>query len=304
MRSARFASSVGVLAAVCLSWVPAGAMPNEGWAPRLPVVDSGANEFNPAADGVYVAWTANTFRRQGHYDVYFSLNGGPRQRVNPSGTQASAGGIDGTELVYTEFTRDGADLVLYELATETRLPTPFGVNTGRYEFNPTNSGDHLLFERDRFRRRAKVERVVLHDTSTDAETILATEERGHKFLGAGQVNGNWAVYFRCGTLVCDVFRYDIANDETVRVPNGDRKQQYAPSVSDTGVVYFVRSPPACGRNVRFMTWDGASAPTRFLDLPEGRDTRDIFFDDTSSSLYYERIRCWDFASDIYNEPAP
>ncbi len=290
------------VALIGASGLPAAAAPYAGAMPRVPVVVGGAFEYAPAADGDYVAWTANTFQRPGRYNVYFSQGGGPRQRVNPAGIEAETGGIDGTELIYSEFTRDGSDLVLYDMATETVLPTPAGVNTGREEFGASNSGDYLLFDRDRFSRRQRVERIVLHNTVTGAETILAESTRAHKYLASGQVNGNWAVYFKCGTLVCNVFRYDIGSEETRKVPNAGNKQQYASSVSDEGIVYFLRSPPRCGQNVRIMSWDGASDPSVFLDLPDHQDSFDTFFDDAASSLYYQRIRCGPFTSDIFSEP--
>lgn len=303
MRRTRLALSFFSVAMILASGLPAAALPHRAFTRHPPVIDSGANEFTPAADGAYVAWSANTFNRPGSYNVYFSQGGGPKQRVNPPGTEASMGGIDGTELIYTEFT-DKADLVLYDMATETTLPIPSGVNTARFELNPSNSGDYLLFDRDRFARRHRLERIVLHNTMTDAETILAETEAAHKFLLSGQVNGDWAVYFLCGTRVCNVFRYDIMNDETSMVPNPGNKQQYASSVSEGGVVYFVRSGVQCGQNVRYMTWDGATDPTVFLDFPDGRDSFDSFFDDSASSLYFERIRCRGFTSDIFIEPAP
>ena len=176
------------------------------------------------------------------------------------------------------------------------------MNTRRHEANPTNSGDYLLFDRDRFAPRNEVESIVLHNTMTDSETILVESER--KLLLSGQVNGNWAVYVVCGRRTCNVFRYDITNDETAKVPNPGGKYQYASSVSDGGVVYFARSGRGFCQNVRFMTWDGATEPTLFFHLPDGRDLYDSFFDDTASSLYYERIGCRDRKSDIFIEPAP
>ena len=87
--------------------------------------------------------------------------------VNPPGTRGWTGGIDGTELVYTESDADrSGDLVLYDMASDSTIPLPTGVNTGRIEHNATNSGDYLLFDRDRFTRRRAVERIVLFNTAT------------------------------------------------------------------------------------------------------------------------------------------
>ena len=147
MRPTRLALSFFGVAAICAAASPAVSLPQGSSSVRSPVVNSGADETKPAADGAYVAWTANTFKRPARYNVYFSQDGGPKQRVNPPGTQASTGGIDGTELIYAEQTRGGSDLVLYDMATGTRLPTPTGVNTRRDESSASNSGDYLLFDR-------------------------------------------------------------------------------------------------------------------------------------------------------------
>jgi hypothetical protein len=291
---------------VCvMAGTPASALPSEGLARQHPpVIETGAQEFSPAADGAYVAWAGNTTARPNRFNVYFSQNGGAPQRVNPPGTRGWTGGIDGTDLVYTESDADrSGDLVLYDMATDTTIPLPAGVNTGRVEHNATNSGDYLLFDRDRFTRRRAVESIVLFNTATDTQIVLAERSGSRTFLASGQVNGNWAVYFICRGRVCNTFRYDITGQTTEKVPNPSDFQQYAPSVSDAGAVFFLRSPPACGHNVRFMTWDGTTSPELFLALPEGRDSFDTFVDDSAGgSLYYERIRCRNFASDIYSEP--
>ena len=270
-----------------------------------PVVETGAQEFRPAADGEYVAWMANTPGRPNHFNAYFSQSGAEPQRVNPPGTQGWTGGVEGAVLVYTEVTAQGEDLVLYDMASDTTTPLPDGVNTGRTEHNASISGDYLLFDRDRFTSRRAVERIVLFNTDTDAEIVLAEADSNRTYLESGQVNGNWVVYFFCRGSNCNTFRYDILGEETTKVPNPGDLQQYSPSVSDGGTVFFVRSPPRCGHNIRFMSWDGATNPDLFLHLPEGRDSFDTFFDDSAGgSVYYERLRCRNFASDIYSEPVP
>jgi hypothetical protein len=264
------------------------------------VVATGASEMFPAADDTYVAWSANTNRRPRHFNVFFSQSGGPKQRVNPPGTEGFTGGIDGTELIYSELADFESDLVLYDLVGGIEIPLPPGVNTAREEFEPSNSGNFLLFDRDRFARRTIVERIVLYNTLTDAQTILAESER--KLLLSGQVNGDWAAYTVCGAT-CNVFRHQISTTTTDKVPNPD-KVQYAASVDESGVVFFARSGPRCGQNTRYMSWDGTSAPTLFLALPDGRDTLDSFVDDTASSLYYDRANCRDreFKGNIFQEP--
>jgi hypothetical protein len=152
---------------------------------------------------------ANTPGRPNRFNAYFSQGGGDPQRVNPPGTQGWTGGIEGTELVYTEVADQGEDLVLFDMASDTIMPLPDGVNTGRTEHNASISGDYLLFDRDRFTRRRAVERIVLFNTDTDAEIVLAEADSNRTYLESGQVNSNWVVYFFCRGNNCNTFRYDI-----------------------------------------------------------------------------------------------
>jgi hypothetical protein len=261
--------------------------------PLSPVIDSPAAEFLPSADGDFIAWAANTRRRPNHVNAYFSQSGGAKQRVNPEGTQAETGGIDGTKLIYSEFTEDDVDLALYDMGGESSLPLPAGVNTDRNELNPSNSGDFLLFNRNAAPRRSGTQRVVLYNTALDSQTVIATNDSERRTLRAGQVNGDWAVFVLCGRT-CNVFRYDIlGGGDPIRVPTQGRRPQYAPSVTDAGVVVFARSASRwpCGSNVRYMTWSGSGDPVQFFQLPEGKDTFDSYFDDTGMFLYYDRQSC-------------
>ena len=304
MRRATWAIALAAVTVIALTTIPASALPEKFARPRIPVVNGRANEYSPAADGAYVSWTASGVQRLRRYRVYFSVDGGPRQRANPPGIKAWNGGIDGTRLVYYRFGGGVSDLVLYDMATETELPLPAGVNTAAREHSPTIFGDYLLFDREDSSGGTTTQDIVLYNTSTDEETLLAHTESDEEFFQSGQVNGNWAVYFQCESSgTCDVFRYDIGGETTVTVPNPGL-QQYSPSVTEDGTVYFVRSQPACGQAVRYMVWDGASAPTRFNDFRPRRDSFDSFYDDATDSLYFEKVRCADGASGIFRKPAP
>jgi hypothetical protein len=295
------------VAATVISSLPALAFPGQHRYSRIraAVVNTRANEFSPAADGDYVSWTATAVRRHGRTRVYYSLDGGPRQRANPPGTRkAWNGGIDGTHLVYSLSGGGDANLVLFDMASQTELPLPDGVNTAAREHSSSISGDYLLFDRDDFSGGSRGEDIVLYNTMADEELILVHTEDNDEFFQSGQVNGNWAVYFHCQSSgVCDVLRYDIAEEETVTVPNVGGRQQYSPSVAEDGTVYFVRSRPACGERVRYMVWDGVADPSVFTDFRNRRDSFDSFYDDATDSLYYERLSCRDFQSGIFMKPA-
>src|SRR6476660_2475772 len=83
------------------------------------VITTKADEFNPAATDTYIAWNVYTNR---HYVVYAKQFGGSRFRVNPAGTEAYVGSIDGTTLIYQQYvpSKGRSDVYSYDLALKTR----------------------------------------------------------------------------------------------------------------------------------------------------------------------------------------
>ncbi|MGH3041034.1 MAG: hypothetical protein ACRDNG_04730 [Gaiellaceae bacterium] len=147
-------------------------------------------------------------------------------------------------------------------------------------------------------------RIVADTFGSDYDTTLSAytgAPGGTRTIAEpGQVNGNYAVWFRC-TPACDVFLYDIAARTTARIPNPGRRQQYDPSVTSDGTVYFVRSGRGCGAAVRLVRHP-LGGPGRVLaSLGAGRDSFHTYAlenDDGTTTVLFERVRCSTRAYDV------
>jgi hypothetical protein len=116
-----------------------------------------------------------------------------------------------------------------------------------------------------------------------------------------QVSSNWAVWDMCAHRVCSVYRYDIGAQTKSKVPNTlTGKEQYFPSVTSTGTVYFAHSGDGCGRNVKLVEW----VPGTTTALVSFRAARDAFSVTQTvarprgKDVYYDRYRCRRADSDI------
>jgi hypothetical protein len=139
-------------------------------------------------------------------------------------------------------------------------------------------------------------------------TDLDLSSLGYFHFHPEPVRGNWAVWAVC-RRVCNVYRYDIgARTRTRTTP--PRPDQYAPSVTADGTVYFVHSGAACGQNVRLVREPLGGGPHVLVSFKPGHDvlTRTQATPDASSGtdLYYDKLRCTSrtTASDIYEIVVP
>ena len=272
-----------------------------------PVLSGVRNDRNPAADNTgtedVLAWARS---RRGHpnlFDAWVRVGSSPAIKLNTAG-RGWIGGIDYPTVVYQRIVNGRSNLFLYDLSNGSRPPTPTGVNTAKWEWHPTISGDWLLFSRDN--NATPTRRVILHNQATAEERLLATVSRRAHFLVAGQVNGNWATYTRCAP-VCNAIRYDITA-QTKKVlgkpATGTPLDQYGASVAADGTVYLARAGQSCGRSVKLVRF-GALDPangTVVARLPAGFD---IFFSsvrdnaDGGADVFYDRGRCATDRWDIY-----
>jgi hypothetical protein len=175
-----------------------------------------------------------------------------------------------------------------------------------------SSGHYLLFNRDD--RDESPTRVVLHDLTSSAETVLARSASADEWVYSGQVRGNWAVWTMC-TPVCDAYKRDIAGDATTVMPkpaSDPALSQYDASVTADGTVYLVRSgAEPCASTVEFVRF-GSSDPaegTVIAPLPNGRFTTMTYArrnGDGSTDLFFARGSCTSYKSDIFRlrEPSP
>lgn len=257
------------------------------------VVDTDRPEVAPAASTTFLAWTVYP-RRTFKVNIRAQEIGSDTSfRVNPPGTFAESSGIDGSTLIYDTIF---GDLAMLDLATQTELEVPDGVNTNASEFSPRISGSHLLFVRE-----IRHPSIVLFDTSTPTSQVLyrkkATDRRDF-VLVPGQVNGNYAVWQQTVYSIFgeqignDVFLYDIAAATTTKIPNADTElpHQYGPSVDADGTMYFGRSSNACGKNAQLISRELDGTETVLYEFQPNRDfvhsvavdnannTTDVYFD--------------------------
>jgi hypothetical protein len=282
-----------------------------------PVLTSTRNERNPAADvdGVGAEVLAFTRSRSGYpnrYDAYAREPGQAAVKLNAAG-QGWTGGIDYPMVVYQRVAAGQSDIFLYDLSDDSRPATPAGVNTSRWEWHPTMSGDWLLYGRDD--TSTPTQRVVIHNHVTHEERLLSSITRATHYLQPDQVNGDWVTYTRC-VPNCNLWRYQISTTGKTVLPKPVTtrpRQQYAGAVTATGAVYLVRSGPRCGERVRIVRYDPARPDPQFgtivAALPRGIDVAIAHAQanaDGSVDVFYDRVNCNTGRFDIYKvtDPAP
>ena len=264
---------------------------------KIPVKASQAREITPAAAVGWIAW-ARGARRNFRFWELFAQGSEGTVRVNRARTHGFAGGFDDGTLVYQEVRGRQSNLQRFDLLRETRSGLPAGVNTRHWEWHPTISGDWLLFGRSN--RASRTDAVFLRNLA-DGRTILLDRRRWgtRRIAEPGQVNGDYAVWFRC-TPRCDVFLHDIAQGTTTKVPNPQARQQYDPSVTSDGTVYFVQSGRGCGTSVRLVRQPLGGSAEVLTSLGAGRDSFHTFALEhgEGTSVFFESVRCSNGASDV------
>ncbi len=255
----------------------------------------------PAGGSGFLVWSQNSPGRPDHFDLYARPKHGPAFRVNPPRSQAYAGGIRGSFLVYQLIKGRHSDLRLYDLATRHGWNPPAGVNTSHEESAPSMFGSWLLFTR-KLTETWPVYKVLLFNLTTHRTLRLAVVRGPHVYAAAGQVNGDFATWQECTDhMKCQVFRYQISTDRILRVPNPNA-YQYAPSVAADGTVFFARSGSACGADVRLLRYRGIGSPHRVTELPGGIDVGDTYVVRDGyggEHLLYDHTSCDPFTADIY-----
>src|SRR3990172_6683645 len=254
-------------------------------------------EYQAVRGQDFLAWQQNTRERPGHYDVFARPIGSDTAfKVNAAGTNGANGGIEGDLLVYQEFGGGASDLRFFDLASKDRSPPPRGINTRDWEYWPSMSGQWILF--GRLAGNGSRE-IILYDLSTHEATTLARLRGTDTYLAPGQVNGDYAVWYRCTPgAKCNVIRYNIADGERMTIPNPGRFQ-YAPSVTPDGVVTFARSASGCGNLVRLVRYPLGGPASILWRLPGGGDvgsTRVHVSPQGDTTLYFDNFGCGQPAS--------
>jgi hypothetical protein len=276
-----------------------------------PVKTTAKNEVGPAAGDDWFVWSRSRERQPSPFDLFAQRTGNRAFRVNKKGTQAYAGGIDGTTLVYQVIRGQlatGSDLRLFDLATRRHKPLPRGIDTNNWECCGTISGDWLLFGRGRA-YGSGTQLVLLRNLVTGEQRVLDTLRNRKGLLGAGQLNGTFAVWTRCNPYpFCQIFRYDLATASATALPVATGKIPYAPAVNESGTAYYMQSNRGCGKSVELIKKRVTGGPELLASLPQGRDV-DVAYAHTflpkpprevvTTSIYFDVITCRTKKWDIY-----
>jgi hypothetical protein len=267
----------------------AAASPSPSPVPMPVKTDPALLEQSPAASGDYLAWAQSPATKV-HFDVFAQVRNGRPFRVNTHGTQGRPGGISGRTLVYQQWRGGRSDIGFFELVKRTRLKSPHGVNTPRWESRPSLSGRWLLFNRRN--PRTKVELVLLRNLRTGKPIVLDRARPPDQVL-VQQLAGNFAVWTSC-RFRCAVRRYDLATAQRVVVQQSGIPEatDYAASVLRDGTIYFVRGdmfsnsggPPSAtllrytGKTTQDVVARFEGARPTALYASTGRNAPDVYFD--------------------------
>jgi hypothetical protein len=294
---------VGPIALAVVAWLALATAAAAAPLPQVPVLTTLAGEFQPARSENALAWEQNTRGRPNQYNVMVQVDGSAPVQANRSGTSAAMGDFAGGRLVYQQYrgnpyTRGRSDLLFLDISSGARSKVP-GVNTRQWEYWPSHSDGWLLY--GRLKPKTEVRRLFLHDLETGERRLLDKTKGARRFIGPGQVQGNYAVWSTCRSR-CDVFRYDIAAYTTQMIDNPGLFQR-APSVTPGGTVYFSRGGKGCGASVALVRSRLDGQQEVLVQLQQGLDIRDNYAyvePNGTVEVYYERNACRTKAgSDIY-----
>lgn len=258
-----------------------------------------AEEQNPAASATWFAWTQRNLSHPNQPNVYVDpmpIGGGDSFKVNPSGTRAWTGGIDGNTLAYQRIANGQSDIRLFDLVTKTDIGGG-GANTSQWEWHPTISTDTtadtdqwILFGRQNL--RTGVQKVIARNIDDGTNRVVGEVFKFRHAAIPGQVNGDWATWTICKSS-CNVWYVNLTNASSpVRVPKPTASHQYGSSITPDGVVYYVKSGNACGKNVKIARHPvGTTNP--IVQLSSGRDIFTTFTsqEGADNHVYYDRVVC-------------
>ncbi len=248
-----------------------------------------SSEIYPAADvtngKLTLVWTQYPRGKPRKGTVFVRRGSGKARRVSPKGARAYSGGVDGRVILYQVVRNGDSDIKSFNWATGKR--GSFRVNSRKWEFHPSKSGRWVLFGRLGARRQW----IILLNTKNGNTRTLARRKGERLGVEPGQVNGNFAVYYKCNRRKCSVFRHRISANKTVRMPN-KRRVQYAPSVARNGTVYFAGSGYGCGTRVGI--YRRRNGKTSRIEWLGNKDTATTFAAPRfggGTSVYYDRTGC-------------
>jgi hypothetical protein len=235
----------------------------------------------------------------GHANAWFRRNSDPKTQLNTR-AQGWDWGLDAaaTTIAYQTNPNGNSDIKLYNWTTGKRSDAGSLVNTPRWEYQPSNSANWLLFARLNTSASPDVRSVYLVDTATQTAKRLDRFRGGPKAgnVWIGQVNGDWAAWekdtnhYRNDT----VYRYQVSTGQTEQIDHPSDRWDYASSITPDGTMYFVRTSGTCGKGVRLKSLDASDTLVTVYQLPAGYDVVKTFAvvnGDGSTSIYFDSYRC-------------
>ncbi len=268
-------------------------------APQGVIVGPGYQYLGTAAPaGAYIAYSQ--LGRESSPRLYVKAAGGSPVQITKVGL-AYDGGFDGTKVIYQlARPREGRSTIrMYDVVSHL-FSEPAGVNTGKWQYGPSMSGDWVLFA-----RLGRHRHLYLHNETTTETRKIASIRKPTNRLDPGQVNGDWAVWstFDRSVGYGTVWNYQISTGIPGTVgSNGIGKQMYAASVAPNGTVFYVRSRSGCGHHVVLREHVLGGADTALYRVPAGRDIHKTFVVDEGGgqfSVYFDRGTCSGGRSNIY-----
>lgn len=273
-----------------------------------PIIAGPVDQFFGSGNGAMMTWTQNSAAHPRAYSAYASPVGDTSSptKLNLAGTRGFTGGFDpgSNTVIYQQASGDRSNIFLYDLDSSTRTPLSPTVNTKQWEYQPRISTAFVLF----IREGRTASRVLLWDRVGDSLTELDSATYGRAAVFAGVVGERYATWTRCTRRTCLAMYYDSSTHEAKRVPEVDRKVQYAPAIDETtGQMYYVRSGHGCGLDVRIFRAPLTDLASRTLltVLPDGVDTDWTQYLVPSSTtkgqvdLWFGRYRCRAGDTDVY-----
>jgi hypothetical protein len=264
-----------------------------------PVRSGPKNESQPAItrtkNGDVLVWTQWPAGKENQSSVYLRRGKKPAVKLNTKG-RGYSGDVSPPFVVFQEVVGKNSALRLYRLDKRKRVAMPPGVNTIHWEWRPRISGNWIMFAR--ISAVTTREQMILFNLKTRSKRVLATISNPEYLLVPGQVNGNWAVWYRCSP-VCDVYRYHIPSKTRKKLakPAGpDTIYLWAPAVTKTGVVYTGSGPDGCGNQPHLVRYFGPGDPptgTPIGSFPPGIDFNGTFARTKGGTveILYARVTC-------------
>jgi hypothetical protein len=270
------------------------------------LVGGRGDQYFGAQDGPYTGWSEGSLVESEH-DRAIIRGGAKRVTIRPKKGGATLNDIYGGTAIYTNAQKKDSDIKFFDIAKRKTRNPPKGVNTRALEKRATRSGDLLLFSRIHFRRgyldyRYAREQVILFNLKSHKRRLLADARTDrNRYALAGQLNGQWAVWYECTGRRCRVRRMSLASDKMASAKT-KRPVAYAPSVTETGTVFFAASGYICGTRVQLYRWRLGGSPHLVYNEGKKIDTYSTYaltVGDGTERVIFDLTSCTKGGGDVY-----